>query len=243
VSVFLVGAGPGDADLLTLRAARLLGEADVIVRDRLIDDSVMAYANPNAEVIDVGKMPGDSSSQTAINELLVSLGQRFGTVVRLKGGDPFIFGRGGEELLALHAAGIACDVVPGVTSALSAPLAAGISVTHRGTTRGVSVVTGTDAAGGPVDVRALAATQTTIVVLMGIRHRHHISADLIAGGLDQSTPVAVIERAWTSTQRTVRGDLLSLPDMDVTNPAVIVVGDVAALDLRAMAPWADVVLV
>jgi len=243
VSVFLVGAGPGDADLLTLWAARLLGEADVIVRDRLIDDSVMAYANPNAEVIDVGKMPGDSSSQTAINELLVSLGQRFGTVVRLKGGDPFIFGRGGEELLALHAAGIACDVVPGVTSALSAPLAAGISVTHRGTTRGVSVVTGTNASGGPVDFRALAATQTTIVVLMGIRHRRHISADLIAGGLDQSTPVAVIERAWTATQRTVRGDLLSLPDMDVTNPAVIVVGDVAALDLRAMAPWADVVLV
>jgi uroporphyrin-III C-methyltransferase len=242
VSVYLVGAGPGDADLLTIRAARLLGEADVIVRDRLIDPSVMAYANPDADIINVGKLPGDSSSQAAINELLVDLGRRHDLVVRLKGGDPFLFGRGSEELLALHAAGVACDVVPGVTSALSAPLAAGISVTHRGLTRGVTIVTGTQADGSAGEFASLAHLNTTLVILMGVAQRARITADLIGAGLDPSTPVAVIERAWTATQRTVRGDVLSLPDLDVTNPAVIVIGDVATLTLRDTVALADVVL-
>jgi uroporphyrin-III C-methyltransferase len=140
VTVYLVGAGPGAADLLTVRAARLLGDADVVVRDRLVDESVMGYVNPRAEVIDVGKRPGDSASQSSINELLVDLGARHDVVVRLKGGDPFVFGRGGEELAALHDAGIACDVVPGLSSALAGPLAAGIPVTHRGVSRGVTIV-------------------------------------------------------------------------------------------------------
>ena len=242
MSVYLVGAGPGDADLLTIRAARLLGEADVIVRDRLIDPSVMAYANPDADIINVGKLPGDSYSQAAINELLVDLGRRHDLVVRLKGGDPFLFGRGSEELLALHAAGGACDVVPGVTSALSAPLAAGISVTHRGLTRGVTIVTGTQADGSAGEFASLAHLNTTLVILMGVAQRARITADLIGAGLDPSTPVAVIERAWTATQRTVRGDVLSLPDLDVTNPAVIVIGDVATLTLRDTVALADVVL-
>jgi uroporphyrin-III C-methyltransferase len=131
VSVYLVGAGPGDGDLLTVRAARLLGDADVVVRDRLVDESVTEYVNPLARVIDVGKGPGDSYRQASINELLIELSRQYETVVRLKGGDPFVFGRGGEEVLALREAGVACDVVPGLSSALAGPLAAGIPVTHR----------------------------------------------------------------------------------------------------------------
>jgi len=242
MTVFLVGAGPGDADLLTIRAARLLGEADVIVRDRLIDDSVMAYVNPDAMVYYAGKEPGDSSSQEAINELLILLSQYHDTIVRLKGGDPFVFGRGGEELIALHEAGIRCDVVPGVTSALSGPMAAGIPVTHRGISQGFTVVTGTGSDGTVTDFTKLAKTETTLIILMGIKHRGEIARTLISGGLDATTPVAVIERAWTNTQRTVRGDLLSLENLDVANPAIIVIGEVATLNLREFA-FSDVVLI
>jgi uroporphyrin-III C-methyltransferase len=136
VTVYLVGAGPGDADLLTLRAARLLSEAHVVVHDRLIDPSVLALVSPAAELIDVGKVPGGSVSQSIINDLLIALSQSERRIVRLKGGDPFVFGRGGEEMIALREAGVSCDVVPGVTSAFSGPLAAGIPVTHRGVARG-----------------------------------------------------------------------------------------------------------
>lgn len=242
MTVFLVGAGPGDADLLTIRAARLLGEADVIVRDRLIDDSVMAYVNPDAKVYYAGKEPGDSSNQESINELLILLSQNHETIVRLKGGDPFVFGRGGEELIALHEAGIRCDVVPGVTSALSGPMAAGIPVTHRGVSQGFTVVTGTGSDGKVTDFTQLAKTGTTLIILMGIKHRREIARTLISGGLDATTPVAVIERAWTNTQRTVRGDLLSLENLDVANPAIIVIGEVATLNLREFA-FSDVVLI
>src|ERR1700722_2767209 len=142
MTVYLVGAGPGDADLLTIRAARLLASADVVVHDRLVEGSVLELARPDAELIDVGKAPGRFTSQSMINDLLVSLGRRYQSVVRLKGGDPFVFGRGGEEMIALRDAGVTCEVVPGITSAFAGPLAAGIPVTHRGLSRGVTVVTG-----------------------------------------------------------------------------------------------------
>lgn len=232
MTVYLVGAGPGDADLLTVRAARILGDADVVVRDRLVDESVMGYVHPGVEVIDVGKTPGGSAQQSAINELLIDLGRRYDTVVRLKGGDPFVFGRGGEEMLALLAAGIACDVVPGLTSALSGPLAAGIPVTHRGVSRGICVVSAKGAF-DETDFRTLAHADLTLVVLMGVERRATIARQLIEGGLPSGTPVAVVEQAWSGQQRTTRGRLEDLGSFDVRPPAVIVVGGVASFDLRS----------
>ncbi len=234
MTVYLVGAGPGDADLLTIRAARLLGEADVVVRDRLVDESVMGFVNPEARIVDVGKAPGDSSSQEAINTLLVDLAHRYETVVRLKGGDPFVFGRGGEELLALHEAGVACDVVPGLSSALAGPLAAGIPVTHRGVSRGVTIVSARGARGDVTDFRSLANPELSLVVLMGVEHRRTIALELIEGGLSAKTPVAVVEQAWTGQQRTTRGTLEDLANFNVLPPAIIVVGGVASFDLRSL---------
>jgi uroporphyrin-III C-methyltransferase len=234
VSVALVGAGPGSAELLTLRAASLLGRADVVVYDRLVDPSVLVLASPTAELIDVGKRPGGSHNQELINELLVALGRHHDLVVRLKGGDPFVFGRGGEELEALHAAGIATEVVPGVTSALSAPSAAGIPVTHRGRSHGVCVVTGHARAGEGVDFARLANPDLTLVVLMGVANRATIAAELRAGGLAASTPVAVVEAAWTDDQRTVRARLDELGSLEVVSPAVLVIGAVAELDLSSI---------
>jgi uroporphyrin-III C-methyltransferase len=234
VSVFLVGAGPGEGDLLTVRAARILGEADVVVRDRLIDESVMEFVNPLAEIIDVGKTPGDSSNQSRINELLVELASSHETVVRLKGGDPFVFGRGGEELLALRDAGVPCVVVPGLSSALAGPLAAGIPVTHRGVSRGVTIVSARGARGEATDFRPLVNEELTLVILMGIENRGQIAEQLMEGGLDGSTPVAVVEQAWTGQQRTTRGSLSELGSFDVRPPAIIVVGGVATLDLRSL---------
>jgi uroporphyrin-III C-methyltransferase len=234
MTVFLVGAGPGDADLLTVRAARLLSHADVVVHDRLIEPSVLALVRSDAELIDVGKEPGNSVSQSMINDLLVSLGQRHSNVVRLKGGDPFVFGRGGEEMIALREAGVACEVVPGVTSAFSGPLAAGIPVTHRGLARGVTVVTGHVADNDDGYFRRLANPELSLIVLMGVGHRSRIARQLIEGGLDNDTPVAVIESAWTERQRVTRAVLHELGGLDVSSPAIIVVGACAALDVRAM---------
>lgn len=234
MTVYLVGAGPGDADLLTVRAARLLGDADVVVRDRLVDASVMGYVNPHSKIIDVGKVPGTSSSQASINELLIELSQQYDTVVRLKGGDPFVFGRGGEELLALHEAGVVCDVVPGLSSALAGPLAAGIPVTHRGLSRGVTIVSARGANGDLTDFHALANPDLSLVIMMGVEHRGTIAHQLLDGGLRDTTPVAVVEQAWTGQQRTTRGVLSDLGSFSVRPPAVIVVGEVAALDLRSI---------
>lgn len=231
MSVYLVGAGPGAVDLLTLRAARLLQQADVVVFDRLIDPAVLDLAAPDAELIDVGKRPGHSNSQALINALLVSLGQSGRSVVRLKGGDPFVFGRGGEEFEALNHAGVHCEVVPGVTSAFAAPEVAGVAVTHRGLSHGVTVVTGHAQEGAVVDFRRLANPDVTLVVLMGVQRRASIVSELIEGGLDPATPVAVIERAYMEGQRVQRGLLVNLADLDVTTPAVLVIGAVAQLEL------------
>ena len=234
MSVYLVGAGPGEGDLLTVRAARLLGEADVVVRDRLIDVSVMEFVNPLAVVVDVGKSPGDSSSQTSINELLVDLAAKYETVVRLKGGDPFVFGRGGEELLALRDAGVSCVVVPGLSSALAGPLAAGIPVTHRGVSRGITIVSARGARGEMTDFRSLVHAELTLVILMGVEHRASDRRAIDRGRPLAETPVAVVEQAWTGQQRTTRGSLSELGSFDVRPPAIIVVGGVASLDLRSL---------
>jgi uroporphyrin-III C-methyltransferase len=191
--------------------------------------------------IDVGKVPGASSTQEGINELLVDLAQRYETVVRLKGGDPFVFGRGGEEALALSRRGIAVHVVPGISSAFGGPLLAGIPVTHRGASHGVCVVTATAEEGRHVDFERLANPDITLVVLMGVKQRRSIASQLIRGGLDPQTPVAVVERASRIDQRVVRGQLDELATFDVESPAVIVIGAVAALELGLARVVADLV--
>ena len=231
VSVALVGAGPGDPDLLTLKAARLLATAEVVVHDALVGEGVLDLIPASAERIDVGKRPGRSTPQEMISALLVELGRQGRRVVRLKGGDPFVFGRGGEEAAALADAGVPFEVVPGITSSVAAPAAAGIPVTHRGVSAAFTVVTGHRRAGEPdVDWRSLAKVGGTIVVLMGVSQRATIAAELIAGGLAATTPVAVVESATTEAQVVGRWTLADLGDADVHSPAVIVIGAVAAFE-------------
>ena len=241
MSVYLVGAGPGDVGLLTLRAAQLLASADVVVHDRLVSDAVLNLIGSRTMRIDVGKAPGASNSQTDINELLSELDANYDTVVRLKGGDPFVFGRGGEEAMALSRRGIDVHVVPGISSAFAAPLLAGIPVTHRGTSHGVCVVTATSEAGSEVDFERLANADITLVVLMGVAQRASIAAQLRSGGLAPSTPVAVVERASSANQRVLRARLDELAGLEVSAPAVIVVGPVASLDLGLASVVGDLV--
>jgi uroporphyrin-III C-methyltransferase len=237
VNVWLVGAGPGDPELLTLKAARLLAEADVVVHDALVGDGVLALVSPTAELIDVGKRPGRPIPQELISTLLVTLARDGTRVVRLKGGDPFVFGRGGEEAQALVDAGIAFEVVPGITSAVAAPAAAGVPVTHRGVAASFTVVTGHRPASEPaIDWRALARVGGTVVVLMGVSERATIAGELIAGGLDPATPVAAVQSATTGDQVTVRCRLDELAEAAVHSPAVLVIGAVAALELSAVTP-------
>lgn len=233
--ISLVGAGPGNADLLTMRAARLLTEAEIVVHDALVGDDVMALIPAHVGRIDVGKRVGKPLPQEMISTLLVELGRQGKRVVRLKGGDPFVFGRGGEEALALQEAGIDYEVVPGITSAIAAPAAAGVPVTHRGVSAAFTVVTGHRRPGEPdIDWRSLAKVGGTIVIMMGVTHRAAIAAELIAGGLDAATPVAAIQSATTHDEHVVRCDLSDLHSADVESPATIVIGAVAAIDLRCV---------
>jgi uroporphyrin-III C-methyltransferase len=230
--ISLVGAGPGDPELLTVRGLRRLQQADVVVHDALVSTGVLALARPGAELIDVGKRPGAPVPQELINELLVQLGHSGRNIVRLKGGDPFVFGRGGEEALALARAGLAFEVVPGVSSVIAAPAAAGIPVTHRGVSASFTVVTGHRQRGEEaVNWRALAQAGGTIIVLMGVAQRGTIAAALIEGGLPADTPVAAIQDATSSKQHVVRCALSELADTAVESPATIVIGAVAAFDL------------
>ncbi len=237
MTVHLVGAGPGDPDLLTVRAANLIRRADAVVYDRLVDQAVIELAPPWAELICVGKTPGaPSPSQDEINAILIDRGRRFEHVVRLKGGDPFVFGRGGEEASALREADVATEVVPGVTSAVAAPAAAGIPVTLRGVSSGFTVVT---AHQDPSSDRwlnwdALAQAGTTLVILMGAARTEQIADRLRAGGMADDTPVAVISAATTPRQRIDRTDLAGLRHLRVASPAAIVVGAVAAADVLAL---------
>jgi uroporphyrinogen III methyltransferase/synthase len=237
MTVYLVGAGPGDPGLLTARALELIAAADVVVYDRLIPPSALDRARPDAELLYAGKEGGGPSMpQAEIEQLLVKRGAAGRTVVRLKGGDPFVFGRGGEEAEALRAAGIPFEVVPGVTAGIAAPAYAGIPVTHRDSASAVAFVTGHEDPSKPssaLDWEALAAFPGTLVVYMGVRQLEAIAAQLVAAGRDRSQPAAVIERGTFSDQRVVDGTLGTIASLarsaSVSAPAIAVFGPVAAL--------------
>lgn len=234
MTVYLVGAGPGDPGLLTVRGAQLLSVADVIVHDRLSEFSLLSQARKSAEIIDVGKTPGGPIQQEAINAILVDRAKQGLEVVRLKGGDPFVFGRGGEEAEALLSAGVEFEIVPGVTSAIAAAAYAGIPVTHRGLSTSFTVVTGHSRHGADsgVDWAALARAGDTIILMMAVAHRKELAEQLIAGGRPTSTPVAAIRWGTRSQQHTVRTTLGELGSVDLEPPAVIVIGEVAGLNLN-----------
>jgi len=238
--VAFVGCGPGDPGLLTRRGAKLLARADVVLHDRLVSPAVLDLVPPNATLIDVGKDPdapdGGAARQEEIGHLLVEHGRRAAVVVRLKGGDPFLFGRGGEEIEVLARAGVAWEVVPGVSSAFGVPASAGIPVTQRGLASSVTVVTGRVGEPGPdggPDWEALARAGGTLVILMGMTTRGAIAEALVRGGRSPDTPVAIIRRASWPDQETVRCTLGTLADLierrKYSPPAVIVVGEVVSL--------------
>jgi uroporphyrinogen III methyltransferase / synthase len=234
VTVYLVGAGPGDPGLLTLRAAEVLAAADVVVFDRLSVEALLDLAPPEAERISVGKAPGYVTvPQDGINALLVERGRAGQTVVRLKGGDPFVFARGGEEAAALAAAGVDYEVVPGITSALAVPAYAGIPVTLRHSSTSFTVVTGHEEPGteGSVDWRAIARVGGTIVILMGVGRIRRIADELLAGGLPPDTPAAAVRWGTRPEQTTIRATLGTIAEQPLESPSVIVVGQVAAIDL------------
>jgi uroporphyrinogen III methyltransferase / synthase len=240
VTVYLVGAGPGDPGLMTARALELIAAADVIVYDRLIPASALEGAREDATLIYAGKEGGGPSMpQSEISELLVGYGRSSGVVVRLKGGDPFVFGRGGEEASALAGAGIAFEVVPGVTAGVAGPAYAGIPVTHRDAASAVAFVTGHEDPGKPesaLDWRALAAFPGTLVFYMGVRQLPVIASALEAHGRLGSEPAAVVERGTLPDQRVVTGTLATIAsvalDEGVRAPALVVVGAVAGLRER-----------
>jgi uroporphyrin-III C-methyltransferase / precorrin-2 dehydrogenase / sirohydrochlorin ferrochelatase len=243
--VVLVGAGPGDPDLLTLGALRALQSADVIAHDRLVAPEILELARRDAERIDVGKRCGDGgSSQERTNRLLVALAREGKRVVRLKGGDPFVFGRGGEEMAVLAEAGVPVRVVPGVTAATGCTALAGIPLTHRDHAHAVTFVSGHRRKGAPApDWASLARPGHTLVVYMGLATLAETAASLCAGGLDPATPAAAIENGSRSDQRVVTATLATLAARvaaaGLTGPALVVVGEVVALrDVLAAQPAA-----
>ncbi|MEV2242679.1 uroporphyrinogen-III C-methyltransferase [Micromonospora sp. NPDC049891] len=232
--VFLVGAGPGDPELITLKGWRLLSEADVVVADRLVPGLLLDELRTGVELVDASKIPyGPSRTQEEINRILVDRALAGASVVRLKGGDPYVFGRGGEELLACAAAGVPVTVVSGVTSSIAAPAAAGIPVTHRSVAHEFTVVSGHVAPESPdslVRWDALAGLRGTLVILMGLKNLRSITSTLLAHGRAAGTPAAVVQEATTGGQRIVRSTLGEVADAVTTAglrpPAVVVVGDV-----------------
>ncbi|MDQ3639644.1 MAG: uroporphyrinogen-III C-methyltransferase, partial [Actinomycetota bacterium] len=235
--IFLVGSGPGDPGLFTVKGVRCMEQADAVVYDRLAPESLLRYAKPGAERVYVGKKPGEPTMpQEEINKLLVDLGRSGKTVVRLKGGDPYVFGRGGEEALALIGAGLPFEVVPGVTSGIAAPAYAGIPVTHRGVATSVAFVTGhEDPAKGHQDVdwTRLANGADTLVLYMGVGRLAEISTSLISAGKNPDTPVAVIRWGSLPEQRTITGTLEDIAERvaeaGLKPPAITIVGEVANL--------------
>jgi len=242
MTVYLVGAGPGDPGLITVKGAQVLGRADVVVYDRLSVAALLDLAPPEAERISVGKAPGRAEvSQPDINALLVERGRRGGTVVRLKGGDPFVFARGGEEAAALRDAGVPFEVVPGVSSAVAVPAYAGIPVTLRSTALAFTVVTGhhDPTTSSEVDWEALARTGGTLVILMGAANMARIAVRLLAGGLAADTPVAAVHWGTTPQQAVVRTTLGDVGHHRLPAPSTIVVGAVAGIDLAWFTPEAS----
>lgn len=231
--VFLVGAGPGDPELLTLKAVRVLQTADAVLVDDLVNPAVLVHC-PQARVVNVGKRGGcKSTPQRFINRMLIALAQQGETVVRLKGGDPFLFGRGGEEMLALREADIAFDVVSGITSGIGVPASVGVPVTHRELTHGVTMVTGHTQDGTPLNWQALVATRTTLVIYMGIRNLADITTNLIKAGMPEDTPAIAIQHGTRDTERHIAAPLAMLPmavhQQKLERPAIIVIGDVVRL--------------
>jgi uroporphyrinogen III methyltransferase/synthase len=245
VTVYLVGAGPGDPRLITVRGEDLLRRAEVIVYDRLVGDALLDLARADCLLIDAGKGPGDLTlTQEETTQLLIEHGRRGALVVRLKGGDPFVFGRGGEEAQALREAGVAYEIVPGITSAISVPAYAGVPVTHRDLAAQVTIVTAHERPGKPradVDWAVLAGLPGTLVVLMGMARLGPVAAALIAGGKAPETPVCVTQSGTTAAQRSVVGSLATIAaDVQaagIRSPAVTLIGAVAAL--REQLAWAE----
>lgn len=247
-TVVLVGGGPGDPGLITVRGLAAIRAADVIVHDRLAPLECLAQARPDAEIVPVGKEPrGHQTPQQRINEILVDRALRGLAVVRFKGGDNFVFGRGSEEWQACAAAGVPVKVIPGVTSAVAVPALAGIPVTHRSLTQGCTIVSGHVPPGDPrstIDWASLATANTTLVILMGVTYLADIAAALVAGGMPGDTPAVVIERGATPAQRMVHGNVTTLPgraaQQRIRPPAIVVVGAVAGLELDRPADRRDV---
>jgi uroporphyrin-III C-methyltransferase len=232
--VYLIGAGPGDVELLTLKAVRTLGEAQVVLMDKLVNPEVLQFARPDARIIPVGKRGGcKSTPQALIERLMVRYARRGWVVARLKGGDPFVFGRGGEELQSLARAGVEVEVVNGVTAGIGGPAALGIPVTHRDFTHGVTLVTGHTRNGEEPDWAALAHCGTTLVIYMGMARLGSIAEALVRGGLAPDTPAAAIQSATLPDERSVVSTLSRIAAdaraAGIASPAVVVIGSVAAL--------------
>jgi uroporphyrin-III C-methyltransferase len=232
VTVSLVGAGPGDPGLLTVRGLELIRSCDALVYDVLVAPELVEEAPPDALLI-----PRERIRQAELNELLVTLGREGLEVVRLKGGDPFIFGRGGEEAEALAAAGIPFEVVPGISALSAVPASAGIPLTHRGLSAQVTLVSGHSAAGESLDFTQLASTPGTLVAFMGLAHLAEIADGLIAAGKSPSTPAAVVSRGTYADGRAVTGELQTIAELgaDLESPALLVVGDVVAIGRKLAA--------
>ena len=238
-SVAIVGAGPGDPGLITVRGLELLRRADVVVHDRLVNPKLLDGARPDARRVFVGKACGmHTLPQSEINALLIAEARAGHRVVRLKGGDPFVFGRGGEEALALTEAGVAFEVVPGVSSAVAVPAAAGIPLTHRGVASSFAVVTGHQRADAddPIHWERLARGVDTLVILMGLANLPTIARELIANGRDPETPAALIERGTTEAQRTVIATLATIAEAAAAArleaPVLAIIGHVVSLAPR-----------
>lgn len=229
--VYLIGGGPGDPELLTLKAVRALGGADVVLVDDLVDRRVLAHARPGARVIEVGKRGGcRATPQRFIERLMVRLARAGAVVARLKGGDPLVFGRGGEELAALRAAGIETEVVSGITAGIGVPASLGIPLTRRGAARGVTFVSGHAHDGSEPDWRALGASGTTLVLYMGLARLPELVAGMLAAGFAPDTPACAIEKGTLSDQRQVFAPLAALAQAvavaRLARPALVVVGEV-----------------
>jgi uroporphyrin-III C-methyltransferase len=234
--VYLVGAGPGDPDLLTLKGKKCLEEARVVLYDQLVSDELLEHAADSSELIYVGKQAGKHcANQRAIEELLIRKAREGKTVVRLKGGDPFIFGRGGEEAAALKRAGIPYEIVPGVSSAIAVSAYAGIPITHRSWASSVAIVTGHKASNssGQVKWEELARSVDTLVILMGLRNLREIMNRLLEGGCEPQRPVALIHSATRPSQKSLLGSVQTIADLadqaKFKSPTVIVVGEVVRL--------------
>lgn len=241
--VYLVGAGPGDEDLITLKGLRCIEKAEVILYDKLANPNLLKYKKPTAEIIDVGKAPDHHQySQEKINQLLVSKAKEGKVVTRLKGGDPFVFGRGGEEALALYEENISFEVVPGITSAIAAPTYGGIPVTHRNVSTSFHVITGHEdptKEASTVNYEALAKLKGTLIFLMGVSHLKEITEKLMHHGKDKNTPAALIHRGTTARQRTVTGTLENIVEVarnnNIKSPSIIMIGEV--INLRSQLNW------